>query len=76
MEMKDAIIARRSVRSYTGQPLDELVIDGLAEFISGIKPLHDNIPVDVMLYEREDFKRNSAGRRCIALLTLLCSARR
>ena len=60
MEMKDAIIARRSVRSYTGQPLDELLIDGLAEFIAGIKPLHDNIPVDVMLYGREDFQKEFA----------------
>ena len=55
MEMKEAIIARRSVRSYTGQPLDESVINELSEFISEIKPLHDNIPVDVMLYEKDDF---------------------
>ena len=48
MEMKDAIVARRSVRSYTGQPLDPLLIDKLADFISGVKPLHDNIPVDVI----------------------------
>ena len=60
MEMKDAIIARRSVRSYTGQPLDGLLIDDLAEFISGIKPLHDNIPVDVMLYESDDFHKEFA----------------
>ncbi len=60
MEMKDAIVARRSVRSYTGQPLDPLLIDKLADFISGVKPLHDNIPVDVMLYEREDFHREFA----------------
>ncbi len=64
MEMKDAIVARRSVRSYTGQPLDELLIDGLAEFISGILPLHDNIPVDVMLYGQEDFRREF-GRSAI-----------
>ena len=57
MEMKDAIIARRSVRSYTGQPLDGLLIDSLAGFISDIRPLHDNIPVDVMLYEKEDFHK-------------------
>lgn len=60
MDMKDAIIARRSVRSYTGQPLDELLIDDLAEYISGIKPLHDNIPVDVMLYSQEDFHKEFA----------------
>lgn len=60
MEMKDAIVARRSVRSYTGQPLDPLLIDDLAEFISGIRPLHDNIPVDVMLYEQEDFHKEFA----------------
>ena len=57
MDMKDAIVARRSVRSYTGQPLDELLIDRLAEFISGIRPLHDNTPVDIMLYESDDFHK-------------------
>ncbi len=57
MEMKDAVVARRSVRKYTGQPLDELLIDGLAAFISEIKPLHDNIPVDVVLYGKDDFHR-------------------
>lgn len=60
MEMKEAIVARRSVRSYTGQPLDERVTDDLAAFISGIKPLHDNIPVDVILYGQEDFHREFA----------------
>ncbi len=60
MDMKDAIIARRSVRSYTGQPLGEQFIDDLAEFISGIIPLHDNIPVDVMLYDQDDFHREFA----------------
>ena len=58
--MKDAIVARRSVRSYTGQPLDELLIDDLAEYISGIKPLHDNIPVDVMLCDKDDFQKEFA----------------
>lgn len=60
MEMKEAIMARRSVRSYTGEPLSPSLIDELAEFISGIKPLHDNIPVDIELYEAEDFHRDFA----------------
>ena len=60
MEMKEAIVARRSVRSYTGEPLSPSLIDELAEFISGIKPLHDNIPVDIELYEAEDFHRDFA----------------
>lgn len=55
MEIKNAIVARRSVRSYTGEPLRESVFDGLVEFVSEIKPLHDNIPVDIEIYSREDF---------------------
>lgn len=55
MDLKSAIVARRSVRSYTGEPLRESVFDGLVEFISQIKPLHDNIPVDIEIYNREDF---------------------
>lgn len=58
MEMKDAIVARRSVRTYTGEPLKESLIDSLMEFISHITPLHENIPVDIELYEREDFLRD------------------
>lgn len=53
--MKSAIVARRSVRSYTGEPLRESVFEGLVEFISGISPLHDSIPVDIEIYNREDF---------------------
>ena len=53
--MKSAIVARRSVRSYTGEPLRESVLDGLVEFISGISPLHDSIPVDIEIYNRDDF---------------------
>ncbi len=55
MEMRDAIVARRSVRTYTGEPLKESLIEQLLEFIGGITPLHDNIPVDIELYERGDF---------------------
>ncbi len=60
MEMKDAIVARRSVRSYTGEPLSPSLIDELAEFISSIKPLHDNIPVDIELYEANEFHKDFA----------------
>lgn len=55
--MKDAVVARRSVRKYTGQPLDEYLINELAEYISVLSPLHDNIPVDIVLYQREDFQK-------------------
>lgn len=58
MEIKDAIVARRSVRQYTGEPLKESITDGLLEFISQITPLHQNIPVDIELYEREDFVKD------------------
>ncbi len=60
MEMRDAIVARRSVRTYTGEPLKKSLIDELMEFISGITPLHDNIPMDIELYERGDFAKDFA----------------
>ncbi len=66
MKINDAIVARRSVRRYTGEPLHEELIDNLTEFVAGVTPLHDNIPVDVEIYEREDFKKefsNSAVYR-------------
>lgn len=57
LEMKDAITARRSVRTYTGEPLRESLLDGLADFIGGVRLLHDNIPVDVELCGREEFRK-------------------
>ena len=60
MEMKDAIVARRSVRTYTGEPLRESVYDGLTAFIAALKPLHDDIPVDIELCDREDFDKDFA----------------
>ena len=55
MEMKDAIVARRSVRTYTREPLRASVYDGLADFISALTPLHDDIPVDIEICGREEF---------------------
>lgn len=60
MKMKDAIVARRSVRTYTGEPLRESVLDELMEYISHIKPLHDNIPVDIEICGAEDFHKDFA----------------
>lgn len=58
MEMRDAIVARRSVRQYTGEPLKESLVESLLQFIAKIMPLHENIPVDIELYEREDFVKD------------------
>ena len=60
MELKDAIAARRSVRTYTGEPLRESVFDELAAYIADIRLLHDNIPVDIELCDSGEFRKNFA----------------
>jgi len=58
MTRKEAIIARRAVRTYTTEPLKDIVISGLRQFIGSIKPLHSSIKTNISILSREDFVRN------------------
>lgn len=60
MDSKSAIVARRSVRRYTGEPLRESLYDELAAFVAQVRPLHDDIPVDIELCSRKDFAADYA----------------
>lgn len=65
LEMKEAIIARRTVRRYTGEPIKDAVLEELVSFIGSITPLHDNIPVDVELYDKKDFMQEFGRSRLL-----------
>lgn len=57
MTRKDAIVARRSVRTYTAEPIKDSVLAELRKFIGQIKPLHSSIKTNVTIHSREDFNR-------------------
>lgn len=58
MTRKEAIIARRAVRTYTTEPLKDIVISELRQFIGTIKPLHSSIKTNISILSREDFSRS------------------
>jgi len=58
MTRKEAIIARRSVRTYTTEPVKDSVLSQLRSFIGTIKPLHSSIKTSISILSREDYIRN------------------
>lgn len=58
MTRKEAIIARRAVRTYTTEPLKDIVLSELRQFIGTVKPLHSSIKTNISILSREDFARN------------------
>ena len=57
MTRKDAIVARRSVRTYTAEPIKDSILTELRQFIGTIKPLHSSIKTNVSILSREDYMR-------------------
>lgn len=57
MTRKEAIVARRSVRKYTGEPLKDKQLLELREFIATVKPLHPGIKMGINILSRQDFVR-------------------
>ena len=58
MTRKDAIIARRAVRTYTTEPVKDNVLDELRRFMATIKPLHSSIKTSISILSREDYVRS------------------
>ncbi len=58
MTRKDAVIARRAVRTYTTEPIKDNVLAELRQFLSTIKPLHSSIKTGISILSREDFTRS------------------
>ena len=50
MTRKEAIIARRAVRTYTAEPLKDAVLAELRQFIGTIKPLHSTIKTNISAF--------------------------
>lgn len=58
MTRKDAIIARRAVRTYTEEPIKDAQLGELRQFMGTIKPLHSSIKTKISILSREDFLRS------------------
>ena len=56
MELKDMIVRRKSVRSYTGQPVKENTLERINAYMSQMKPLYPKIKVRGEIVTREQVK--------------------
>lgn len=56
MTLKETIYRRKSVRSYTGKPVDAQTIHGIQVFFTTVKPLYPDIAVRMEIVSREDVK--------------------
>lgn len=56
MNLKETIYRRKSVRSYTGNPIDQETLTKIQEFMVNIKPLYPDIKVRAEIMEKEKVK--------------------
>ncbi len=56
MELSEMIYKRKSVRSYTGEPVDEATLQKIVDFSSNLKPLYPDIKVRSEIVGRESIK--------------------
>ena len=72
MEWKDMIFCRKSVRKYTGVPVDEQTLMQIRHVIGTLKPLYPQISVRAEIVEKEQVRfflpwwyrnRRRGGRR-------------
>lgn len=56
MELKEIIYKRKSTRSYTNIPVDDLTIQKIQEFTATIKPLYPDIKVRSEIVSRDNVK--------------------
>lgn len=56
MQLPEMIYRRKSVRSYTGVPVDEKTLEELKDFTAALKPLYPGIKVQSEIVRREQVK--------------------
>ena len=62
IDIYDAIFKRRSIRKYDNNPLDEIILNEISEHINKLKPLHDDIKVDIKIVNGDDIKLRGMKR--------------
>lgn len=61
MNLYEAIYARRSVRKFRMEPVDDKVIDGIFKFLEELEPLFPEIRIDVRVYPEQGQKLKLSG---------------
>jgi len=56
MELKEVIPHRKSVRKYTGVPVDEQTLLKIRHFLDAMKPLYPQIPVQAQIVQKEQVR--------------------
>lgn len=56
MDLKDMIYRRKSIRSYTNEPLNNEMIDEIHNFVESVDPLYPDIKVKMEIVERSQVK--------------------
>ena len=49
MNLYEAIYARRSVRAYRMEPLDDTILKGIPDFLDEVEPLFPDIRTEIIL---------------------------
>lgn len=56
MELKEMIYKRKSIRSYTGELVNDVTLHQIQKFASGLKPLYPNIKTEFKIVEKDHVK--------------------
>lgn len=52
MNLYEAIYARRSVRAYRMEPLDDTILKGIPDFLDEVEPLFPDIRTEIRIVDR------------------------
>lgn len=63
MELKDAIFVRKSIRTYTKQPMEPDILDQLSGFVTGLNPPFENIQWSHEVLPHDDMRRFVGDKR-------------
>ena len=71
MNLYEAIYARRSVRAYRMEPLDDTILKGIPDFLDEVEPLFPDIRTEIRIVDRCTGKKKIGG---LCKGALLCGA--
>ena len=61
MNLYEAIYARRSVRNYRMEPLDDTILKGIPDFLNEVEPLFPDIRTEIRIVNRCTEKEKIGG---------------
>ena len=61
MNLYEAVYARRSVRNYRMEPLDDTILKGIPDFLNEVEPLFPDIRTEIRIVNRRTEKEKIGG---------------